>query len=559
MGVTLRSGFSTMDPSDSLMDLVANEGESPPVLTHPSLEAVQQVKGVETGTPKHPIEVAQYAAAQQEYSQDGGFTLVKRKIVRREPASTSSLTKKVYPEYTIDELRNMTASQLSEFVGECIKGVRCPICKKWGKLIPSGRIESSHTPIRYWRCGGLEKRGGCGKMYPQSRVVTLCLQAGKKFSREIYLPNELTQKLSAADITLAKIEKMETASAGKIPIPPAKVAKRALAEEPRKVQIPVTPQLKPVQAQRQVVPQAAVTKISMSSSGEESANMEKFARMYDDAISIITNPKSSREDIEATGAILKYLRPRLFNKTPVESVDKSKVEESAPKAPQNTYAARAARNIPAQPVRQRPAYSPMLAMASKIQDPQEKIEVSFRAITAQKKRPISRRVIKTGTIENEFLRDQIAGSKFLYIKGITRQPIRNIKKALSNAGIDVGCIYDISFVGRSICAILCRQEDAALIAEIINSAKSNAHIMEDFDPREPGIFSPEMTQAEERKTPVELLIRRAAYSAVKTNNMIVATAFQALIPAEFHRAYAEEIAVIENERAHIPRSRRQGA
>ena len=201
----------------------------------------------------------------------------------------------------------------------------------------------------------------------------------------------------------------------------------------------------------------------------------------------------------------------------------------------------------------------MLAMASKIQDPQEKIEVSFRAITAQKKRPISRRVIKTGTIENEFLRDQIAGSKFLYIKGITRQPIRNIKKALSNAGIDVGCIYDISFVGRSICAILCRQEDAALIAEIINSAKSNAHIMEDFDPREPGIFSPEMTQAEERKTPVELLIRRAAYSAVKTNNMIVATAFQALIPAEFHRAYAEEIAVIENERAHIPRSRRQGA
>ena len=77
----------------------------------------------------------------------------------------------------------------------------------------------------------------------------------------------------------------------------------------------------------------------------------------------------------------------------------------------------------------------------------------------------------------------------------------------------------------------------------------------DFDPRKPGVFSPEMAQAEERKTPVELLIRRAAYSAVKTNNMIVATAFQAIIPAEFHQAYAEEVAIIENERISSLRSR----
>ena len=561
MGVTLRSGFSTSDPSDSLMDLDINKGDFSLVMIRTSqevdrkLNGPQQLKERETGISTLPTEVAQYAAAQKDDSHDEGFTLVKRKIMKREPASAPSPTKKVYPEYTIDELRSMTTSQLSEFVSECIKGVRCPVCKKWGKLVPSGKLSSSLTPMVYWRCGSLEKKGGCGKIYPQSRVITLCLQAGKRLSREIYLPNELTLKLSAADITLTNMERADTNSGVKTPMPPAKTMKRLPTEGPRKAQIPACPQIMPVQTQRQAVPQAAAIKIEKPSSGAESHNMEKFARMYDDAISIISDPKSSREDITATGAILKYLRPRLFNKTPEENVEVPKVEQPIPKAPQNTYAGRAAKNLPAQPQRPRPVYSPMLVKASKIQNPQEKIEASFMAISKQKKRPISKRVIRTGTIENEFLRDQVAGSKFLYIKGITRQPIRNVKKALSNAGIDVASIYDISFIGRSICAILCRQEDAAIIAEIINSLRSNVHILVDFDPRKPGVFSPEMAQAEERKTPVELLIRRAAYSAVKTNNMIVATAFQAIIPAEFHQAYAEEVAIIENERISSLRSR----
>ena len=561
MGVTLRSGLTTMDPSDHLMDLVDSGGGVPLTTTMPFTEGYQEThadhrtRRSETVFPTLAADVAQYTTAQREQPQDEGFTLVKRRIAKREPASTPSLTKTVYPEYTINELRSMTAPQLSEFVTECIKGVRCPICKKWGKLIPSGKIESSQSPIRYWRCGGLGKRGGCGKMYPQSRVVSLCLQAGKKFTREIYLPNELTLKLSAADITLTCTEKVDTAPTGKTLIPPAKSVKRLPTQGPQKIQIPAAPQIKPAQPQRQAIPQIPAAKIAMISPATGGKNLEKFARMYDDAISIITDPKSSREDITATGGILKYLRPRLFNEMPEENAGESKMEPTAPKPAQNTYAARAAKNLPAQPQRPRPVYSPMLVKASKIQDPQERAEVSFRAISTQKKRPISRRVIRTGTIENEFLRDQIQGSKFLYVKGITRQPIRNVKKALSNAGIDVTSIYDISFVGRSVCSILCRQEDAAIIAEVINSLKSRICILEDFDPREPGVFSPEMAQAEERKTPVELLIRRAAYSAVKTNNMIVATAFQAIIPAEFHQAYAEEIAIIENERAHIPRPR----
>lgn len=80
--------------------------------------------------------------------------------------------------------------------------------------------------------------------------------------------------------------------------------------------------------------------------------------------------------------------------------------------------------------------------------------------------------------------------------------------------------------------------------------------MEDFDPLKPGVFRPELLLAEAHKSPEEFLIRRAAFSAVMTNNMIVATAFQSIIPPELRAAYHEEIAVIEQERANRPRTRR---
>lgn len=79
---------------------------------------------------------------------------------------------------------------------------------------------------------------------------------------------------------------------------------------------------------------------------------------------------------------------------------------------------------------------------------------------------------------------------------MTRQTIRNIKKVLNNSSIDVASIYDISFIGKIICAILCRQEDTVIIAEVINSSRTGAHILKDFDPREPGVFSRGILQAE---------------------------------------------------------------
>ena len=125
MGVTLRSGFSTIDPSDLPMDLDNNGDNIPEVSTTPPTGSQQNIlinqRVLESETEFSPLnaDVAQHPTVQQEEE----FTLVKRRITRSEPAFIPSLTKKVYPEYTMDELRNMTASQLSEFVNECIRGV----------------------------------------------------------------------------------------------------------------------------------------------------------------------------------------------------------------------------------------------------------------------------------------------------------------------------------------------------------------------------------------------------------------------------------------------------
>ena len=126
--------------------------------------------------------------------------------------------------------------------------------------------------------------------------------------------------------------------------------------------------------------------------------------------------------------------------------------------------------------------------------------------------------------------------------------MRNIKKVFGKAGIDTTGIYDISFIGKSICSILCKGKYTPIIAEIISNSKSDARVLEDFDPLKPGVFRPELLQAEAHKSPEEFLIRRAAFSAVKTNNMVVATTCQSIVPPELRATYHEEVALIEHER-----------
>ena len=555
MGFTLRSGFSTEQPPITSADINTSAECLPQGQDALNLVAQQQAyTGNQMVLDHHPPanneSSAKHAIGQNTSQDNDGFTVVRSKP-KRGRALDPSNHEKVYPEYTIEDIRNMGDTLIGEFVNAAIPGTKCSSCKRRGKLVPYKTLISGVTPLKFWRCGGLKKPGGCGKSFAQSKVVGLCMQAGKKYVRELLFPNELSARLSTIEISLAETEKMEVTMDHRSSGNPEKLQKVIYARTPtEKHKSVVAKRVVPSAPIHSQQPQPLITKKPLTGESERA----KFSRMYEDALSIINNPESSREAILAAGKVLTFIKPFIFGAPCATNPPSSASARVAEKPRVNSYAEITQRNIPARPAV--PRYPPTIQRISKIKDPQEKIEVGFRAITKQKKAPMSRRVIKTGSIENSHLREQVAGAKFLYVKGIVRQPVRNIKKTLDLAGIDTSSIYDISFIGKTVCSILCKAENYVMIADVINNSRSGARVLEDFDPMKPGIFRPELIQAKEHKSPEEFLIRRAAFSAVMTNNMVVATAFQAIIPSEYHQAYFEEIAIIENDRANRPRAKK---
>lgn len=146
---------------------------------------------------------------------------------KRKPASTHSLTKKIYPGYTIDELKNMTISRLSEFVGEHIRIVRCPICDKWGKLIASGVSSLPRHLCVTGDAGIWRNMVAVGEYIPTVMSCNTVSQSGKN--------------IRSVDITLTSLEKMETTSAEEMPTLPTKSTKRSTIKGPRESQVPTAP------------------------------------------------------------------------------------------------------------------------------------------------------------------------------------------------------------------------------------------------------------------------------------------------------------------------------
>ena len=550
---TTRSGLCTDPPPSQTVDCNKLASGDPQVQTTPPPIAQQTFMIGEHFTPEgQHIGTTENPAPQvQDQNQEGSdFIIVRPGGVKRKNPLNPFGTKRVYPEYTTLDLLNMGNSHIREFVNETIPGAKCPSCRRKGKLSPIELPQHMQTGSRFWTCGSIAKPGGCRRIFAQSKVIGQCMQAGRKVTRELVFPHELAMRISSMTISLSEPEKMEVTPAVAAKPPPKKTQKVAGRNGPVRNPQEITPQPGMQQAGDSTKKEDSTPRMKSSiREGEK----EKFGRMCDDAISIIKDPASSRDAVKAAAGVLEFLRPYMFGDN-MGSPKKRIGITSGPIQPQvATYAATARKNMPMQPPKTR--YPPAIERISRVKDLEERIEIGFRAITRQKKLPISRRVIKTNSIENPILRDQVAGAKFLYVKGIVRQPIRNIKKTFDQAGIDIKSIYDISFIGKTVCAILCKSEYHDVIASIVNSSRSGAKVLEDFDPLEPGVFRPELLQAESHKSPEEFLIRRAAYSAVMTNNMVVTTAFQSIIPEQYHQRYREEIAVIEMERGKRQRPR----
>lgn len=70
------------------------------------------------------------------------------------------------------------------------------------------------------------------------------MQAGKRYAREVYLPDELTSRLSAIEITLSKPEKMEIVPDGGELVRPPKTRKKEDHKIPEAKSRPAIPSLR---------------------------------------------------------------------------------------------------------------------------------------------------------------------------------------------------------------------------------------------------------------------------------------------------------------------------
>lgn len=99
----------------------------------------------------------------------------------------------------IDELKSMTALQLSEFFIERIRVRDVQFPKGGGNLYP--REDSSlHKHHYVIGVSGIWKNMGAERKYTPVQSHTPVFTSGEKLSRVVHLPDQLTQKLSAVDL-----------------------------------------------------------------------------------------------------------------------------------------------------------------------------------------------------------------------------------------------------------------------------------------------------------------------------------------------------------------------
>lgn len=77
---------------------------------------------------------------------------------------------------------------IREFVNDAVKGARYSVRKRRGKFVPAGKLLMEQAPTRCWR-------KECSRIVPKYKVVSLCVRAGERYTREAHPPSELTMRL----------------------------------------------------------------------------------------------------------------------------------------------------------------------------------------------------------------------------------------------------------------------------------------------------------------------------------------------------------------------------
>ena len=173
-------------------------------------------------------------------------------------------------------------------------------------------------------------------------------------------------------------------------------------------------------------------------------------------------------------------------------------------------------------------------------DKEKETTSAVKSLTWRVRIPTVKRIKKIREVpEGRPLKKKLGSTRFVYFHGITKQRIREVRKALSVLNVDTKEVKDISFVGKQVCAMLATSAYAPiLIKKIMIEGSTIAHL-EKFDP----LSSDNLKRAKGAldKLPEELLIQRAAYATAQSDSLLVAMKYRELMPVTRQGQFEEKV------------------
>ena len=200
-----------------------------------------------------------------------------------------------------------------------------------------------------------------------------------------------------------------------------------------------------------------------------------------------------------------------------------------------SYAKVAAKNI-------RPRTRPTIKELETPMEKKDKEALGLRALQWKPLKPINRRLVRPGQpLKEGPLKKKVETTKFVYVGGMTRQPFGLVRSALRAVGVDTKKIYDISFIGKQVGSLLTDTEYADTVEKVLTGGKSTMKIIKDFNPLSPDVIKKMPLNGTQKKAPVEIYARRAAFAAYKSKSLLVATKYQQALTDDQSSIFKKEL------------------
>lgn len=439
---------------------------------------------------------AMATTAEKKTQNEDDFNIIHRKRVRTSSSSEASI-REVRPTLpTFGTLINLNDESLKKVLINGKQKVRCPSCNALGTMSSVGKAGS--TGFRRWKCGARSSETGCRKTCSQIIIFGCALGAGNPKSWASLAPKNLTRRINLLEVDNFEPVVRRNTLNGK-------------CEQEHKV------------SEKKVDTNTENLLKNIENELQKELSTEKGVKLLSLLIKTVRGILASTATQETPVAV----ETRQDPKNP-EATQKSV------KAPQS-YAKVAAKG-------RREWVRPTIKELEAPLEKEAKETLGWRALQWKPLKPINKRLIPPGnSLKEGPLKEKVDTTRFVYVKGMTRQRLGVARSALRAIGVDTKKIYDISFIGGQVASLLTSTDYAETVERVLTSGRSTLKILKDFDPLSGEHFRRTAQANQQNKTPIELYARRAAFAVCKSKSLLVATKYQQALTGEQFTAFKSEL------------------